>query len=189
MRDSCSTMIFDEDNIWKILLRIAPPVMLAQLIQAMYNIVDSYFVGRYSGDGLTALSVIFPVQLIVTALAVGTGGGLITLVAREDRVKLADQLLAVLGETPANEQDQEQFIELDARFHYELLQLQGNRLWMTIADAIFPVYRKGIKDTLLHASREEEQKFYELHRGICAGIRDGSYEQCEEAIEEHYRLL
>lgn len=112
-----------------------------------------------------------------------------TLVAREDRVKLADQLLAVLGEPPASERHREQFIELDARFHYELLQLQGNRLWMTIADAIFPVYRKGIKDTLLHASREEEQKFYELHWGICAGIRDGSYEQCEEAIEEHYRLL
>ena len=76
MNNSNSTvMIFDENNIWKILFRIAPPVMLAQLIHAMYNIVDSYFVGRYSGDGLTALSVIFPVQLIVTALAVGTGVG------------------------------------------------------------------------------------------------------------------
>ena len=74
MKESNSAaMIFDENNIWKILFRIAPPVMLAQLIQAMYNIVDSYFVGKYSGDGLTALSVIFPIQLIVTALAVGTG--------------------------------------------------------------------------------------------------------------------
>ena len=55
----------------QILLRIAPPVMLAQLIQALYNIVDSYFVGQYSNSGLTALSVIFPVQLIITAIAVG----------------------------------------------------------------------------------------------------------------------
>ena len=39
-----------------ILMRIAPPVMLAQLIQAMYNIVDSFFVGQYSANSLTALS-------------------------------------------------------------------------------------------------------------------------------------
>lgn len=84
MNNSNSTVtIFDENNIWKILFRIAPPVMLAQLIHAMYNIVDSYFVGRYSGDGLTALSVIFPVQLIVTALAVGTGVGVNTLMSRD----------------------------------------------------------------------------------------------------------
>ena len=39
--------IFDDENIWRILFQIAPPVMLAQLIQALYNIVDSYFVGQY----------------------------------------------------------------------------------------------------------------------------------------------
>lgn len=61
------------EKIWKILLKLAPPVMFAQLIQALYNIVDSYFVGKYSPDGFTALSVIFPIQLIITALAVGTG--------------------------------------------------------------------------------------------------------------------
>lgn len=75
--------LFGTESIRKILLRIAPPVMLAQLIQALYNIVDSYFVGRYSGDGLTALSVIFPVQLIITALAVGTGVGVNTQMSRQ----------------------------------------------------------------------------------------------------------
>ena len=73
---------FGNEKIWKILARTAPPVMLAQLIQAMYNIVDSFFVGRFSGDGLTALSVIFPVQLIITALAVGTGVGVNTAMSR-----------------------------------------------------------------------------------------------------------
>ena len=66
---------FGTERISKILLKIAPPVMLAQLIQALYNIVDSYFVGGYSADALTALSVIFPVQLLIVALAVGTGVG------------------------------------------------------------------------------------------------------------------
>ena len=70
------------ESVWGILLRIAPPVMLAQLIQAMYNIVDSYFVGQYSGAGLTALSVVYPVQLIVTAIAIGTGVGVNTQMSR-----------------------------------------------------------------------------------------------------------
>lgn len=75
--------IFDQENIWKILLKIAPPVMLAQLIQAMYNIVDSFFVGKYSGDGLSALAVIYPVQLVITAIAVGTGVGVNTKMSRD----------------------------------------------------------------------------------------------------------
>lgn len=47
---------FGNDKIIKILLKLAPPVMLAQLIQALYNLIDSYFVGSYSESGLTALS-------------------------------------------------------------------------------------------------------------------------------------
>lgn len=76
-----STQSFGTENIWKILFRLAPPVMLAQLIQALYNIVDSLFVGRYSGSGLTALSIIYPVQLLMIALAVGTGVGINTVMA------------------------------------------------------------------------------------------------------------
>ena len=52
--------------------------MLAQLIQALYNIVDSLFVGKYSETGLTALSIIYPLQLLMIALAVGTGVGINT---------------------------------------------------------------------------------------------------------------
>ena len=46
---------FGTEKVTKLLLRLAPPVMLAQLIQALYNIVDSYFIGKYSKDGLAAL--------------------------------------------------------------------------------------------------------------------------------------
>lgn len=72
---------FGKENVWKILLKMAPPVMLAQLIQAVYNIVDSFFVGRSSEAGLTALSVIYPIQLLMIALAVGTGVGINTVIA------------------------------------------------------------------------------------------------------------
>lgn len=52
---------FGTEKIAKILMKMAPPVMLAQLIQALYNVVDSFFVGRYSESGLTALSIIYPI--------------------------------------------------------------------------------------------------------------------------------
>ena len=62
--------IIRQGKISKVLLKLAPPVMLAQLIQALYNIVDSLFVGNYSQSGLTALSIIYPIQLLMIALAV-----------------------------------------------------------------------------------------------------------------------
>lgn len=85
---------FGQERVGKILLHIAPPVMLAQLIQALYNIVDSFFVGRYSDDALTALTVIYPLQLIIIALAVGTGVGVNTYMARkyaQDKARAAEE--------------------------------------------------------------------------------------------------
>ena len=78
---SAEAQFFGREKIWKILLKIAPPVMLAQLIQALYNIVDSLFVGRYAESGLTALSIIYPIQLLMMALAIGTGVGINTAMA------------------------------------------------------------------------------------------------------------
>lgn len=75
------TDLFGTEKISKILLKLAPPVMLAQLIQALYNIIDSLFFGRYSDSGLTALSIIYPLQLLMIALAVGTGVGINTVMA------------------------------------------------------------------------------------------------------------
>mgnify|MGYP000391631900 CR=1 FL=1 len=75
------TDLFGTEKISKILLKLAPPVILAQLIQALYNIIDSLFVGRYSDSGLTALSIIYPLQLLMIALAVGTGVGINTVMA------------------------------------------------------------------------------------------------------------
>ena len=56
-----SENFFGTERIGKILFKIAPPVMLAQLIQAFYNIADSFFVGKYSADALTAVSAIYPI--------------------------------------------------------------------------------------------------------------------------------
>ena len=48
--DMDSSQLFGRERIGRVLLKMAPPVMLAQLIQAMYNIVDSFFVGQYSAS-------------------------------------------------------------------------------------------------------------------------------------------
>lgn len=73
-----------QTSIQRLLLKLAPPVMLALLIQSIYNIVDSFFVAQYSNEGLTALSIIYPIQLLMTALATGTGAGVNLLIARMD---------------------------------------------------------------------------------------------------------
>ena len=79
--DMETSELFGKEKISRVLLKIAPPVMLAQLIQALYNIIDSLFVGNYSDSGLTALSIIYPIQLLMIALAVGTGVGINTVMA------------------------------------------------------------------------------------------------------------
>lgn len=76
----------EDTPILKLLLKLSPPVMLALLIQSIYNIVDSYFVAKFSGDGLTALSIIYPIQLLMLALATGTGAGVNILISRMDGV-------------------------------------------------------------------------------------------------------
>lgn len=73
--------LFETEKPAKILLKLAPPVMFAHLIQSLYNIIDSLFVGRYSDSGLTALSIVYPAQLLMLALAVGTGVGINTVMA------------------------------------------------------------------------------------------------------------
>lgn len=82
MKDDSKTVDFGKDNVLSILLKLAPSVMFAQLIQALYNIVDSFFIGKFSEEGLTALSIVYPLQLLMIALAVGTGVGINTLMAR-----------------------------------------------------------------------------------------------------------
>lgn len=58
------------------------PMMISMFIQALYNLVDSMFVAKISEDALTAVSLAFPLQSIMNAIAVGTGVGVNALVSR-----------------------------------------------------------------------------------------------------------
>ena len=66
----------------KLLLNMALPMIISMLIQACYNIVDSYFVAKLSQDALNAVSLAFPVQNLMIAVAVGTGVGINALLSR-----------------------------------------------------------------------------------------------------------
>ena len=60
-----NSSFYGTEKINKIFFKIAPPVMLAQLIQALYNIVDSYFVARISENAMEALSLVFPKRSLI----------------------------------------------------------------------------------------------------------------------------
>ncbi|MEG0839117.1 MAG: MATE family efflux transporter [Hydrogenoanaerobacterium sp.] len=58
------------------------PAMFSMLVQALYNVVDSYFVAKLGVEALTAVSLAFPIQNLMIAIGVGTGVGINSLVSR-----------------------------------------------------------------------------------------------------------
>ena len=65
-----------------LLMGMSLPAMLSMMIQALYNVVDSIFVARYSPDALQAVSLAYPLQIILISFAVGTAVGVNSLIAR-----------------------------------------------------------------------------------------------------------
>lgn len=66
----------------KLLFQMSLPIMLSMLVQALYNVVDSIFVARINENALTAVSLAFPMQNLMIAIAVGTGVGVNALLSR-----------------------------------------------------------------------------------------------------------
>lgn len=60
----------------KLLFQMAFPMMVSMLVQALYNFVDSVFVGHISEEAFTAVSLAFPIQNLMIAVATGTGVGM-----------------------------------------------------------------------------------------------------------------
>ena len=63
--------------------KVSVPIMVSMLVQALYNIVDGIFVARYSPNALTAVSLAFPIQLLMIAVATGLGVGINSLISRK----------------------------------------------------------------------------------------------------------
>ncbi|MBQ8144110.1 MAG: MATE family efflux transporter [Butyricicoccus sp.] len=94
------------ERVDKLIFSMAAPAVISMLINALYNIVDSIFVGRYSTDAFTAVSLVFPMQQLVIAVGVGTAVGVNSLIARRLGARMQEEaedaarhgmLLAVLS--------------------------------------------------------------------------------------------
>lgn len=66
----------------KLLMSMSIPMMISMLVQALYNVVDSYFVAQISQDALNAVGLAFPIQNLMIAVSVGTGVGVNALLSR-----------------------------------------------------------------------------------------------------------
>ncbi len=82
---------------------VAVPIMISLLVQALYNIVDSIFVAKYSQDALTAVSLAYPIQMLMIAVSTGLGTGINAVTSRflgkknsEDAVKAAGNGLTLM---------------------------------------------------------------------------------------------
>ncbi|PYG89851.1 putative MATE family efflux protein [Ruminiclostridium sufflavum DSM 19573] len=80
--------------IGKLLASMSAPAMLSMFVQSLYNIVDSYFVSKLSSEAFQAVSIAFPMQLLVFAFAIGVGIGTNSLVARKLGEGKADEASA-----------------------------------------------------------------------------------------------
>ena len=63
-------------SVKKLIITMALPMMLSMLVQALYNIVDSFFVAKISENAVTAVTLVFPMQNLMIALGSGTGVGI-----------------------------------------------------------------------------------------------------------------
>ena len=78
----------------KLLLNMSLPMMIAMLIQALYNIIDSMFVAQISENALSAVSLAFPMQNFMIAVGTGTGVGVNALLSKSlgaKRIKIANK--------------------------------------------------------------------------------------------------
>lgn len=92
--------------ITKLIWNMSLPIIASMLVQALYNIVDSWFVSRVSEQALTAVSLAFPAQNLMIGLATGTAVGVNALMGRAlgaglreraDKVANNGVFLAVVG--------------------------------------------------------------------------------------------
>ncbi len=65
-----------EKPVLPLILSMSLPMVLSMLVNSLYNIVDSFFIAKISEDAITALSLVFPVQNFINAVAIGFAIGI-----------------------------------------------------------------------------------------------------------------
>ena len=80
-----------EMPIGRLIFDMSWPAVLSMLIQAFYNVVDSFFVSRLGEGALAAITYINPIQMLMISVAVGTGIGINSLISRRLGAKRLDE--------------------------------------------------------------------------------------------------
>lgn len=70
-----------EKPILPLLLSLALPMVISMFVNSLYNIVDSIFVAKISEKAMTALFLVYPIQNLINAIAVGFGVGVNAVIA------------------------------------------------------------------------------------------------------------
>ena len=83
----------------RLLFTISLPIIISMLVQALYNVVDSIFVAGFDNvAGTGALTVAFPIQNLMIAVAVGFSVGISAILSRSLGQKRFDKVNLVAGQ-------------------------------------------------------------------------------------------
>ena len=108
----------------KLLISMSLPMIISMLVQALYNIVDSIFVAQLNEQALTAVSLAFPVQNLMIAVAAGTGVGINALLSKSLGEKKHEQANAIARNGI--------FLALLSCMVFAILGLIGSRLFFQV---------------------------------------------------------
>ena len=98
MTESHKTDFLGRDAIFPLILKMGVPAAIGMLVNALYNVVDTIFVGHGVGPlAIAALSIVFPLQMIVSAVAQTLGVGTASIVSRRLGEKRPGDAAAAIG--------------------------------------------------------------------------------------------
>ena len=127
--------------IGKLLFNMALPIVIAMLVQALYNVVDSIYVSRISENAVTALSLAFPIQNLLIGFAVGIGVGVNSMLSKalgQKDQKTADR---VAGNGI--------FLVLIATVLFVLFGIFGTRPYFSFQSEVADTVEKGVVYTAI----------------------------------------
>ena len=85
MEKEITTNKMGTEPVGRLMMKMGVPMILSMMLQAFYNIVDSYFVSSMKGIGdaaVNALTLAFPIQTLMVAVGIGTGVGVNSLLSK-----------------------------------------------------------------------------------------------------------
>ena len=98
MTDTQNTDFLGRDPIFPLLLKMGIPSVIGMLVNALYNIVDTIFVGHGVGPtAIAALSIVFPIQMIVSSFANALGFGTASIVSRRLGERKQEEAAQAMG--------------------------------------------------------------------------------------------